>query len=198
MRRRYKKFARMTYRFLRNPKRRRNSRLHGWVGSRVLNRHLWKPERHPVGLAIGLVVAMLPPIPVQMLLAVIIAVFLRGNIPIAAAACWVSNPLTWMPIFWLQWSIGDWVLSPGSFGELYPRFHTMRCTALGAVAMAIVLAPFGYFFVYFLWDVFGWLARRFTRIEGAKVEDGGITAARRQAEEALVGEQDKVPTATKS
>ena len=162
MRRRYRRFARKTYRFLRCPRRRRDSRLHDWLAARVLNRHLWKPERHPVAIsvAIGLAVAMLPPIPVQMLVAAVVAVLLRGNIPIAAAACWVSNPLTWYPILVLQRSIGDWLLRPGSFDELHPNIHTLRCTALGAVVLAIVLAPLGYFLVYVLWDMFGWIGRR--------------------------------------
>ena len=188
MRRWYKKFARQTYRFLRNPKRRRDNRLHAWIGKRVLNRHLWRPERHPVaiGMAIGLAVAMLPPIPVQMLLAVIIAVLLRGNIPIAAAACWVSNPVTWAPILWFQWTIGDWVLRPSSFDDLHPSIYTVRCTALGAVALAVLLAPSGYFLVYILWDIVAWCARRLVPMAEVKVKGGGrLPAAPCKAEEGL-------------
>lgn len=187
MRRRYKKFARKIYRFLRNPRRRRNNRLHGWLGSRVLNRHLWKPERHPVavGMAIGLAVAMLPPIPVQMLLAAILAVLLSGNIPIAAAACWVSNPISWAPILMLQRAIGDWALRPGDFDSLHPNIHTLRCTALGAIAMAIVLAPLGYFLVYVLWDLFGWVARRFVPVARAKPDRALLANEPREHKEPL-------------
>ena len=165
MRRRYKRFARNTYRFLRNRRRRRENRFFNWLGSRVLNRGLWRPERHAMatGVAIGLAVAMLPPIPVQMLLAAVIAVFLRANIPIAAASCWLSNPLTWAPILYLQKSIGDWLLKPDSFDALHPNIHTLRCTALGAVVLAVVLAPLGYFLVYALWDAVRWTARRTMR-----------------------------------
>lgn len=169
MRRRYKRFARNTYRFLRNRRRRRENRFFDWLGSRVLNRSLWRPERHAVatGVAIGLAVAMLPPIPVQMLLAAVIAVFLRANIPIAAAACWLSNPLTWAPILYLQKSIGDWLLKPDSFDALHPNIHTLRCTALGAVVLAVILAPLGYFLVYALWDAVRWTARRTMRAAAA-------------------------------
>ena len=162
MRRRYKRFARNTYRFLRNRKRRRENRFFGWLGASVLNRSVWKPERHAVatGVAIGLAVAMLPPIPIQMLLAAVIAVVLRANIPMAAASCWLSNPVSWAPILMLQRSIGDWMLQPGEFDALHPNIHTVRCTALGAVVMAMILAPLGYFLVYTLWDTVRWLARK--------------------------------------
>ena len=36
-----------------------------------------------------------------------------------------------------QRAIGDWMLSPGTFDELHPNIHTLRCTALGAVVLAI-------------------------------------------------------------
>ena len=172
MRRRYKKFARKTYRFLRNRKRRRENRFFEWLGDRILNRDLWRPRRHAVaiGVAIGVAVSMLPPIPVQMLLAAVIAVLLRGNIPIAAAACWVSNPLTWAPILYFQRAFGDWVLRPRSFDELHPTFHTLRCTALGAVVFALVLAPLGYFITFALWDAIGWLGRRAAPIAEKKIE----------------------------
>ncbi len=162
MRRRYKKFARKTYRFLRNRRRRRENRLFAWLGDRILNRDLWKPRRHAVatGVAIGVAVSMLPPIPVQMLLAAIIAVLLRGNIPIAAATCWISNPLTWWPILYSQRLFGDWVLQPSSFDELHPTFHSVRCTALGVVVFALVLSPLAYFVTFALWDAVGWLTRR--------------------------------------
>ncbi|MFT4548069.1 MAG: hypothetical protein ACI9UA_004603 [Pseudoalteromonas tetraodonis] len=155
MRRRYQRFARNTYRFLRNRKRRRENRFFAWLGRRVLNRDFWKPDRHAmaIGLAIGMAVSMLPPIPVQMLIAAVIAVLMRANIPMAAAACWVSNPVSWGPILILQRTIGDWMLPQSAFDELHPTYHVLRCTALGAVVMAVVLAPLGYFLVYVLWDL---------------------------------------------
>ena len=172
MRRRYNRFARNTYRFLRNRKRRRENRFFAWLGSRVLRRGYWKPDRHSMatGVAIGLAVAMLPPIPVQMLLAAVIAVLLHANLPVAAAACWFSNPLTWAPILYLQRSIGDWMLRPGSFDVLHPNVHTLRCTALGAVVLASILAPLGYFAVYVMWDAVRWLANRTLPVAVRKIE----------------------------
>ena len=183
MRRRYNRFARNTYRFLRNRKRRRENRFFAWLGSRVLRRGYWRPERHAVatGVAVGLAVSMLPPIPVQMLVAAAIAVLLHANLPIAAAACWFSNPVTWAPILFLQRSIGDWLLKPGSFDDLHPNVHTIRCTALGAVVMAAVLAPLGYSIVYVLWDAIRCLARRTMPIAARQIEPIVKVAAKAKA-----------------
>jgi hypothetical protein len=52
------------------------------------------------------------------------------------------------------------MLQPGEFDALHPSIHTLRCTALGAVVLALVIAPLGYFFVYALWDAIRWTARR--------------------------------------
>ena len=169
MRRRYKRFARKTYRFLRNRKRRRENRFFDWLGDRVLHRGLWKPRRHAVavGLALGVAVAMLPPIPIQMLLAAVLAVFLGGNIPAAAAACWVSNPLTWYHIHYYQRQLGDWILRPSEFDSLHPNIHFARCIALGAVVFALVLAPLAYFLTFALWDAVSWIGRKSQPLERA-------------------------------
>ena len=161
MRRRYKRFARNTYRFLRNRKRRRENRFFEWLGSRVLNRGLWKPDRNTIatGVAIGAVVSMLPPIPVQMLVAALVAVLIKGNIPAAAAACWISNPVTWLPILHYQRRLGHWLLRPDEFDAVHPGFHMMRSTALGAIVFAMILAPLAYFGTRFIWDLCGWTAK---------------------------------------
>jgi len=160
MKRWYKQFARKTYRYLRNPKRRRENRLFGWLGNRVLNRDLWHPERHAIalGASIGLTLSMLPPIPIQMLLAAFLAVFFRANIPIAAAACWFSNPLTWGPIIWWQNHIGDRLLHHQDGMSL--AMHEIRCWALGAVILAVIIAPVGYALVATIWHLVIWIAQR--------------------------------------
>ena len=106
---RYLRLVRRAYRFLRSPK------LHRfpWVKKilrPIFDRELWHPCRDTVstGLAIGLFVSMLPIIG-QMFLAAIGAVRFRANVPIAIAACWVSNPATQLFIFALQENLGDFL-----------------------------------------------------------------------------------------
>ncbi|MEE8307405.1 MAG: DUF2062 domain-containing protein [Gammaproteobacteria bacterium] len=58
--------------------------------------------RRAVGgaLWIGLFVGLLP-IPGQTLVAVLAALWMRVNMPVAVITIWVSNPVTFVPIFYL-------------------------------------------------------------------------------------------------
>jgi len=57
------------------------------------------------GIWLGLFIGLLP-IPGQTILAVLGALLLRVNLPVAAIAIWVSNPVTFVPIFYLAYKIG--------------------------------------------------------------------------------------------
>jgi len=61
------------------------------------------------GLWLGLFVGLLP-IPGQTILAVLGALLLRVNLPVAAIAIWISNPITFVPIFYLAYKIGATIL----------------------------------------------------------------------------------------
>lgn len=58
---------------------------------------------------IGLFCAFLP-IPMQMVVAAFIAIFTRCNLPIAIALVWISNPLTFAPIYYFCYRLGAWLL----------------------------------------------------------------------------------------
>lgn len=60
------------------------------------------------GVAIGLVTGLMPG-PVQMLLAVLIAISLRANVLVACAATFYTNPLTFIPLYMLAYTIGTLV-----------------------------------------------------------------------------------------
>lgn len=72
---------------------------------------LWHLNRHSVSGAafIGLFCAFLP-VPLQMLLAGALAVASRRNLPISLALVWVSNPLTFVPMFYFAYRLGAWLL----------------------------------------------------------------------------------------
>lgn len=58
------------------------------------------------GLATGMFFAVMP-VPMQMIFAGVVAMRLRSNVPIAMAACWLSNPATNGPLWALQLWLGD-------------------------------------------------------------------------------------------
>lgn len=77
--------------------------------SRHLHYHfLWQFNRRSVsrGVAVGLFFGILVPF-AQIFLAAIAAIFLRVNLPVAALCTLVSNPLTFPPIYYLAYRLGD-------------------------------------------------------------------------------------------
>jgi hypothetical protein len=71
------------------------------------------PHSLALGVAIGLFVGITPTIPLHSALIIILAWLLRGNIVAALiAATTISNPLTWLPQYYLCWRVGNWLL-PG-------------------------------------------------------------------------------------
>lgn len=75
------------------------------------NDRLWLTDRHSVAtaVAIGVFFGFMLPI-AQFLFAVGVAIALRANVAIAAAATLVSNPLTFPPIYWAAYKLGRWIL----------------------------------------------------------------------------------------
>jgi uncharacterized protein (DUF2062 family) len=70
---------------------------------------LWHWSRRGVaaGVATGLFIGLLIPV-AQILLAAFAAVVLRANIPAAAAATLITNPLTVPPIYYAAYQLGTW------------------------------------------------------------------------------------------
>ena len=99
---------------------------------------------------------MLPPLPIQTFLAIILAVKYRANIPAAALAVWISNPATAVPLFILQCQIGKWLLvKTGVEYQSDSEFdlHSVSCATLGIIVTAIIEALLSYLVVYNLWTL---------------------------------------------
>lgn len=81
----------------------------------LLNPLLWHVNRRSIarGVAIGLLVAFLP-LPLQMLVAAILAIFFTANLPIAIALTWITNPFTFLPINYFIYKVGELIIRDGS------------------------------------------------------------------------------------
>ena len=123
----------------------------------------FSPTRRSVGggLWIGLFLGLLP-IPAQTVLAILGAVWLRVNVPVAAIAVWISNPLTFVPIFYLAYKIGAVLLDipPETFPtELSWAWLSeeiaLRCKplALGSFIMATSVSSTVYLVVSAVWHI---------------------------------------------
>lgn len=75
------------------------------------NPHLWHLARRPLnrGVYIGMVCAFFP-LPGQMPLAVVLCLLFRGNIPMALALTWLTNPITTIPVFYGVYVVGAKIL----------------------------------------------------------------------------------------
>ncbi|MEO8400510.1 MAG: DUF2062 domain-containing protein [Gammaproteobacteria bacterium] len=122
------------------------------------------------GVAVGLFVAFLP-IPFQMLIAVLLAIISRANLPIAVALTWVSNPLTFGPFTYLTYFVGTLITGenvatisiqdiPWSFhniSTLWTTFVTWlsqfgKVFFIGLPFVAIGSAIIGYLVIIICWQ----------------------------------------------
>lgn len=173
-------------------------RNHRWIkpfGSLMRHPNLWHLHRRSVsgGVAVGLLCGLVPG-PLQMISAVLLAVLVRVNLPVAALVTLYTNPFTIVPLYMLAYEIGAWVssgtLNYAALAPL-PAFHwqswpselwgwlTMlgKPLLIGLPLLAVSLAISGYFVVRVVWRVaviWKWRTRR-QRAEdrGHKTEGGG-------------------------
>jgi uncharacterized protein len=145
-----------------------------WVG----HPNLWCLNRRSVSgaVAIGLFCGLIPG-PFQMLGALLMAIPLRKNIPVALVVTLYTNPLTIVPLYVIAFEYGR-LLLPGERGAFVPPFEMTwswmvslgKPLAVGLVALACTLALLGYVTVRLAWRgwvVATWRARARRRREAA-------------------------------
>ncbi len=82
------------------------------LGKRLHHPCLWHLNRRSVSGAtgLGLFVAFLP-VPFQMVLAALGALWLRVNLPLSVALIFITNPFTMGPLYYLCYKLGAWILA---------------------------------------------------------------------------------------
>ncbi|MBC8127713.1 MAG: DUF2062 domain-containing protein [Gloeobacteraceae cyanobacterium ES-bin-144] len=155
MKKRYLRLVRQAFRTLRHRKLRHRT---WWqtISRPLFDRSLWMPCRDTVasGMAIGLFFSMMPMIP-QSIVAAILAMRVKSNVPIAMAACFISNPFTNVPFWVAQIRLGQWLIDTLSLPvPLFlekahmslPGVGTLSVSnfIVGFVAMGVLLAMCAY------------------------------------------------------
>ncbi|MCP4675061.1 MAG: DUF2062 domain-containing protein [Deltaproteobacteria bacterium] len=64
------------------------------------------PHRIALGMAMGIFVGLLPIMGVQMAVVAMLALPFRGNLKAAIAGVWISNPITFIPMYWGYYQFG--------------------------------------------------------------------------------------------
>ena len=135
----------------------------GFIKTRLMHKNLWRFSYDSVAKAfmIGMFWMMIP-MPFQMVPAVFMCVYLRANTPLAIACVWISNPFTWLPIFFTNFIFGSYLLGMdvevvGRHGyAIYVVQHVdqfWKPLYLGSVLGGIILGGLCYCGVY----IFKWI-----------------------------------------
>ena len=125
--------------------------------------NLWHINRYSVATAfsVGLFCAIIP-LPMQMLIAAGLSILFRGNLLIAVALTWVTNPLTAIPVIIFNYEVGALILNmeaiPIDFGDDFNMFNGWRHIKsilgpflLGCLIVSVTVAFLGNLFVRGLW-----------------------------------------------
>ncbi len=146
-------------------------------GDRLHDPHLWHLHRRSVGdaFSVGLFCAFIP-VPFQMVLAALGAIFFRTNLPLAVALVWITNPLTMGPIFYTCYLIGAFILGVEETSQTFEftlEWLTNGLTEvwnpllLGCFIISIVTAIIGNVLMRALWryvTIKRWQHRKHSRL----------------------------------
>lgn len=68
------------------------------------------PQAIARGMAAGAFTGSFPLLGIQSIAGIALAALFRGNKMVAAASTWISNPITFVPLFALNFQVGRWLL----------------------------------------------------------------------------------------
>lgn len=77
------------------------------MGDHIHDPNLWHLNKNSVSRAvfIGIFCAFIP-LPIQMFLAAILAILYTANLPLSMVVVWISNPLTFVPLYYTCYRAG--------------------------------------------------------------------------------------------
>ncbi|MEM6254419.1 MAG: DUF2062 domain-containing protein [Cyanobacteria bacterium P01_D01_bin.156] len=112
------------------------------------------PQAIARGLAAGVFAGSYPLFGLQTILGVAIAAAIGGNKIIAAAGTWISNPLTYVPMYAFNYQIGRWLLGQPIETNLINRspkewmslgLDITLALMVGSTIVGIILATISYY-----------------------------------------------------
>lgn len=116
------RFFRIIFYYIRGQERKllsmRRLNPNSWMVKRIMGAEMvrFNAKRVSRGMALGMFWGFMP-IPFQMLPAALFCWLARANLPVAIVCVWVSNPLTYVPIFYFEYKVGEWL-----FGDSRSNF----------------------------------------------------------------------------
>lgn len=144
-----------------DPAKLKGQRALHFLGDIIHHPSLWHFSRRSVAtaFAIGIFCAILP-MPGQMVLATLLSLWLRCNIPIAAGLAWATNPITAPPILYVTYQTGCWLLGQEpQIDHIEASISWLKEFLLsaweplwvGSVVIGLLLGAAGYLAIRLLW-----------------------------------------------
>ena len=129
-------------------------------GPAVLQPNLWHINKKSVsrGFAIGAFCAFLP-IPGQMVIAAFLSITFAANIPIAVILTWITNPITYAPIFYFAYKVGKIFIdskihvdvNENEIDILSNIIHIWQPLLIGSIILAIIGSIISYIVIRIYW-----------------------------------------------
>jgi len=155
-----------------SPARIRKIKALGIFGEWIYQPNLWHINRYSASMAffVGLFVAFVP-LPGQMLIAALLAILMRCNLPLSVSLIWITNPLTMPAIFFLAYKVGALLIDvPVKFVKFHLSWEWVTSSLvaiwepflLGCLVCGLFFGSLGYFVISMLWRwrvVSHWKAR---------------------------------------
>ena len=118
----------------------RDNRWLRWLGPALYHPALWSLRRRGLarGMALGIFFGLLIPV-AQIPLSAGAAVLLRAHVPADIASTLVTNPVTFGPVYYAAWKLGDFLLGDGSTGVGMSLVTGLATLAIGLSALTYVL-----------------------------------------------------------
>ena len=125
---------------------------------------IWRKDGSPLfnakGIAVGVFSGCFPFFGFQTLIGVFLAQLVNGNIVLAAIGTWISNPFTYIPLYFLNYKVGLYFFSNSSNSVFNPNlikesfwqqgwFFTSRLilgSTLVGLFFALIFGTISYFF----------------------------------------------------
>ncbi len=109
-------------------------------------------------LLVGLFIAVIP-MPFQMLAVLAVTPFMRFNVPIALAMCWLSNPFTMPPMYYVEYLTGCKLLGIEPIHDISLTVEWFKKNLpdifvplyVGTFFYGFTIAPAAYFLSNWLW-----------------------------------------------
>lgn len=125
-------------------------------GDSLKQAELWRFGRQSTakGIAIGIFCAFLP-MPFEMVPAIFLAVLMRANLPFAVAGVWISNPVTWVPLYTPCYLLGARLLriEPVALDQITIFQLGWHYVALwlGCLIVGLSISILAHFTISFVW-----------------------------------------------